>query len=93
MAVVCDGTNRVLLATPSLSPAENFKSNSFEQMCINYTNEALANHYNKYTFVEDAQVWPKRLLQFCPTPPRPALSSAAAEARCKPPNPFLLGQA
>eukprot|EP01064_Diplonema_japonicum_P005852 TRINITY_DN1386_c0_g1_i1.p1 TRINITY_DN1386_c0_g1~~TRINITY_DN1386_c0_g1_i1.p1 ORF type:complete len:1032 (+),score=371.81 TRINITY_DN1386_c0_g1_i1:48-3143(+) len=34
---------------------ENFKINSFEQFCINYTNESLQNHYNKYTFVQDKE--------------------------------------
>ena len=34
---------------------ENFKINSFEQFCINFTNESLQNHYNKYTFVMDSE--------------------------------------
>ncbi|KAJ9455460.1 Myosin-I heavy chain [Diplonema papillatum] len=34
---------------------ENFKINSFEQFCINFTNESLQNHYNKYTFIQDAE--------------------------------------
>eukprot|EP01061_Rhynchopus_euleeides_P045431 TRINITY_DN814_c0_g2_i2.p2 TRINITY_DN814_c0_g2~~TRINITY_DN814_c0_g2_i2.p2 ORF type:complete len:1058 (+),score=541.61 TRINITY_DN814_c0_g2_i2:163-3336(+) len=34
---------------------ENFKINSFEQFCINYTNESLQNHYNKYTFIMDSE--------------------------------------
>ncbi|ORC87480.1 putative myosin heavy chain MYA2-related [Trypanosoma theileri] len=34
---------------------ENFKRNSFEQICINYANESLQNHYNKYTFINDEE--------------------------------------
>ncbi|AIO01281.1 myosin XXI [Leishmania panamensis] len=34
---------------------ENFTRNSFEQMCINYANESLQNHYNKYTFISDEE--------------------------------------
>ncbi|CUG03103.1 myosin heavy chain, putative [Bodo saltans] len=34
---------------------ENFQKNSFEQMCINFANETLQNHYNKYTFLNDTE--------------------------------------
>ncbi|KPI84586.1 myosin XXI [Leptomonas seymouri] len=34
---------------------ENFTRNSFEQLCINYANESLQNHYNKYTFINDEE--------------------------------------
>ncbi|GET91725.1 myosin heavy chain, putative [Leishmania tarentolae] len=34
---------------------ENFTRNSFEQICINYANESLQNHYNKYTFINDEE--------------------------------------
>lgn len=34
---------------------ENFTRNSFEQLCINYANESLQSHYNKYTFINDEE--------------------------------------
>lgn len=34
---------------------ENFQINSFEQLCINFANEGLQNHYNKFTFKNDEE--------------------------------------
>ena len=34
---------------------EDFKINSFEQLCINLTNETLQNHYNAYIFIRDME--------------------------------------
>ena len=34
---------------------EDFEKNSFEQMCINLTNETLQNHYNSYIFTRDME--------------------------------------
>ncbi|KAH9599840.1 Myosin head [Trypanosoma melophagium] len=34
---------------------EEFKKNSFEQLCINLTNESLQNHYNIYIFEKDME--------------------------------------
>jgi myosin heavy subunit len=34
---------------------EDFKTNSFEQLCINLTNETLQGHYNSYIFTKDME--------------------------------------
>ncbi|KAH9578669.1 Myosin head [Trypanosoma melophagium] len=50
-----DITNCKYIGLLDIFGFENFKRNSFEQICINYANESLQNHYNKYTFINDEE--------------------------------------
>ncbi|KAK7196118.1 Unconventional myosin [Novymonas esmeraldas] len=50
-----DCTNCRYIGLLDIFGFENFTRNSFEQICINYANESLQNHYNKYTFINDEE--------------------------------------
>ncbi|CAM9390305.1 unnamed protein product, partial [Phaeothamnion confervicola] len=43
---------------------EIFEKNHFEQLCINYTNEKLQQHFNKHTFTEEESVYTAEQIRF-----------------------------
>ena len=47
---------------------EIFERNSFEQLCINYANEKLQQHFNKQTFKEEEAVYVSEAIKFDPVP-------------------------
>ncbi|KAH8088806.1 hypothetical protein JL720_6771 [Aureococcus anophagefferens] len=47
---------------------EIFESNSFEQLCINYTNEKLQQHFNRHTFKEEENLYRSEGIDFEPVP-------------------------
>ena len=54
----CAQATSLLLGLLDIFGFENFATNFFEQLCINFANEQLQNHYNTCVFQRDLeQVW------------------------------------
>ena len=45
---------------------EIFENNSFEQLCINFCNEKLQQHFNKHTFKEEEELYRTEGVEYTP---------------------------
>ena len=53
--MTADANQVVYIGVLDIFGFESFKKNGFEQICINYANEALQGHYNAFTFAADEE--------------------------------------
>lgn len=61
--IVCKG-DKTCIAILDIFGFEDFKENSFEQLCINYANENLQFHFNKHVFKLEQQEYAREKIEW-----------------------------
>ncbi|GAB6020238.1 Unconventional myosin-XV [Chamberlinius hualienensis] len=62
--IIYKGSKKTSIAILDIFGFEDFKENSFEQLCINYANEMLQLHFNKYIFKLEQQEYAKEKIEW-----------------------------
>ncbi|XP_065559306.1 unconventional myosin-XV-like isoform X1 [Artemia franciscana] len=62
--IVSKGPKQLSISILDIFGFEDFKENSFEQLCINYANESLQAHFNRYIFRIEQQEYIKEKIEW-----------------------------